>query len=207
MAPYEEQLNRLLVDTFNEILKVEERVLKEEARGVTIHEVHTLHAIGVGEPRTITELADACLVTVSTMTIGVTRLQVKGLVEKVRDATDKRIVRVRLTEKGESIVAVHAHFHRRMVEAVLDHLDEAHTQALIPALENLQGFFRREAARFPLKEDSPMSGLVDRIVSTVRGSGDGHSSADANTAVSAEAAAADAAASVPSSSQGSSTHP
>ena len=142
-------LNTLLVDTFNEILKVEEQSLRAATQSsVTVTEMHTLDAIGTGDPRTVSELATATKVTVSTMTIAINRLASKSLVERVRDASDKRVVRVRLTEKGRNIAAAHQRFHERMVEAVVvEHLDEEQLAALTVALEDLRGFFNRESSR------------------------------------------------------------
>ena len=141
-------LNTLLVDTFNEILKVEEQSLRAATQSsVTVTEMHTLDAIGTGDPRTVSELATATKVTVSTMTIAINRLASKSLVERVRDASDKRVVRVRLTEKGRNIAAAHQRFHERMVEAVVEHLDEEQLAALTVALEDLRVFFNRESSR------------------------------------------------------------
>ena len=81
------------------------------------------------------------------MTIAINRLASKSLVERVRDASDKRVVRVRLTEKGQNIAAAHQRFHERMVEAVVEHLDEEQMAALTVALEDLRGFFNRESSR------------------------------------------------------------
>ena len=143
-----ETLNSLLVDTFNAILKVEERSLRVGLTDtVTVTEMHILDAIGDDGVRTVTELAAAAMVTVSTMTIAINRLASKSLVERVRDASDKRVVRVRLTEKGRNIAAAHQRFHERMVEAVVEHLDEEQLAALTVALEDLRGFFNRESSR------------------------------------------------------------
>ncbi|MDD4546643.1 MAG: MarR family transcriptional regulator [Oscillospiraceae bacterium] len=84
-----EVLNHLLVDTFNEILKVEEQSLKlVSGNTATVNEMHTLDAIGEGEPRTVSELAAAMMVTASTMTIAINRLEKKDwLYGSVRDKT------------------------------------------------------------------------------------------------------------------------
>ena len=141
-------LNTLLVDTFNEILKVEEQSLRAATQSsVTVTEMHTLDAIGTGDPRTVSELATATKVTVSTMTIGINRLEAKQYVERVRETADRRVVRVRLTERGRNIAAAHQRFHERMVEAVVEHLDEEQLAALTVALEDLRGFFNRESSR------------------------------------------------------------
>ena len=43
-----QEVNELLVETFNSILRVEENALKNRlTRGLTISEIHTIHAIGL----------------------------------------------------------------------------------------------------------------------------------------------------------------
>ena len=140
-----EVLNHLLVETFNEILKVEEQSLKlVSGSTVTVNEVHTLDAIGEGEPRTVSELAAAMMVTVSTMTIAINRLEKKGLVERERAGHDRRVVRVRLTERGRALSYVHRRFHRRMVKAVSERLTPKEVEVLSRAMENLKNFFHSE---------------------------------------------------------------
>lgn len=153
MNEHLELLNDLFVDTFNAILKVEEQSLRSATdSAVTVTEMHTLDAIGADETRTISELAAALHITVSTMTIGVSRLQAKGLVERVRDDADRRVVRVHLTSRGRVIARAHQRFHRRMAQAVLDTLSPEQTDVLIPALENLRDFFARENDKAYAKE-------------------------------------------------------
>lgn len=140
-----ELLNTLLVETFNEILKVEEQSLRLATQGsVTVTEIHTLDAIGAGEPRTISELAAATMVTVSTMTIAVNRLAAKELVERVRDDEDRRIVRVRLTHAGAVLVRAHQRFHRRMTAQVAEQLSPEELEVLAGAMNRLRGFFKSE---------------------------------------------------------------
>ncbi len=140
-----EVLNHLIVDTFNEILKVEEQSLRLVAgSAITVNEVHTLDAIGQGELLTISELASEMMVTVSTMTIAVNRLEKKGLVERERAGHDKRVVRVRLTDRGRSLAYVHRRFHRRMVKAVAERLTAEEIKILTQSMENLKAFFHAE---------------------------------------------------------------
>lgn len=141
-------LNHLLVDTFNEILKVEERALRLVSGGsITVNEVHTLDAIGDGDMQTVSEIASAMMVTVSTMTIAINRLEKKGLVERERAGYDRRVVRVRLTEHGKALSYVHRRFHRRMVKAVSETLTPEEIKILSRAMKNLRNFFHDENMR------------------------------------------------------------
>ena len=149
-----ETLNSLLVDTFNAILKVEERSLRVGLTDtVTVTEMHILDAIGDDGVRTVTELAAAAMVTVSTMTIAITRLEGKKLVARVRDTADRRVVRVRLTEAGRRIAYAHRRFHRRMARAVADGLEPGELDILAQAMEKLRGFFQEESLRLPMEAD------------------------------------------------------
>jgi DNA-binding MarR family transcriptional regulator len=141
-------LNRLLVDTFNEILKVEERALKlVSGSSITVNEVHTLDAIGDGDMQTISEVASAMMVTASTMTITINRLEKKGLVERERAGYDRRVVYVRLTERGRTLSYIHRRFHRRMVKAVSELLTPEEVKILSRAMKNLRDFFHEENIR------------------------------------------------------------
>ena len=62
-------------------------------------ELHLLDAVAQDEQATISSLAAATRVTVSTMTTGVKRLEAKQYLERVRETADRRVVRVRLTER------------------------------------------------------------------------------------------------------------
>ena len=149
-----ETLNSLLVDTFNAILKVEERSLRVGLTDtVTVTEMHILDAIGDDGVRTVTELAAAAMVTVSTMTIAINRLEGKKLVERVWDTADRRVVRVRLTEAGRRIAYAHRRFHRRMARAVADGLEPGELDILAQAMEKLRGFFQEESLRLPMEAD------------------------------------------------------
>lgn len=147
-------LNSLLVETFNAILKVEERSLRLATKDkVTVTEMHILDAIGEEGSHTVTALADASMVTVSTMTIAINRLEKKALVERIRDQEDRRVVRVVLTERGRTIAYAHQRFHRRMARAVAEHLTPDELDALTRGMENLRGFFDGESEKYRPAED------------------------------------------------------
>lgn len=139
-------LNHLMSETFNEILKVEEQSIKQTSGDmVTVTEVHTLDAVGAGDSRTVSELAAAMMVTVSTMTISINRLERKGYVERERANDDRRVVRVHLTDRGRSIVNLHHHYHNRMAKTVIECLSSGEVETLCQAMENLKKFFRYES--------------------------------------------------------------
>ena len=95
-------INTLLVDTFNNILTIEQKALKKENFfDVSVAEVHTIEAIGMYESKSMSEVAKSLCITVGTLTVAVNNLVKKGYVERFRCETDRRVVKIRLTKKGK----------------------------------------------------------------------------------------------------------
>ena len=141
-------LNEVLVRLFRNINAIEEQVIKRsEYRYLTVNDMHVIEAIGVEEPRNMTAVAKALMVTTGTLTISVNSLVKKGLVERTRSEADRRVVLVSLTEKGRHAYHSHQKFHEDMVEAVTGELTEEEQVILARALGRLNRFFRNKQAK------------------------------------------------------------
>ena len=97
-----EQLNSFLVDMFGRINKIEERSMAEGlGSAVSITEIHIIEQIGAREPARMGEVAKSIGVTLATLTVACDKLVAKGLVRRVRSETDRRVVNITLTARGE----------------------------------------------------------------------------------------------------------
>ena len=79
-----------------------EKLLASE--GLTTTQLGVLEAILHKGPLTHRELGRKVLTSAGNMTDVVDKLQARGLVSRVRDATDRRLVRVELTDKGAALI-------------------------------------------------------------------------------------------------------
>ena len=77
---------------------------RDDESGVTAPHLSALSVLVFGGPRTLGELAQAEQVRPPSITRIVQNLEADGLVEREPDAADRRIVRVRATEKGRRIL-------------------------------------------------------------------------------------------------------
>ena len=66
----------------------------------------------------------------------------KQYVERRRSEKDRRLVFVKLTEKGIAAYRHHEDYHRRMTQAVLERLDEEELPVLVKTLDALSDFFK-----------------------------------------------------------------
>ena len=138
-------LNGLLVNLFNDILKIEQTALQEgKFKDLSITEIHTLEAIGLYEARTMSEVAADLEITVGTLTTAIQRLVKKGYVERKRVEEDRRIVQIQLTRKGKLAYRIHEKFHRDMIKHMVQDLQIHDQQLLIGSLEQLHEFSKEK---------------------------------------------------------------
>ena len=141
-----DSLNYFFVHVFNRILACEEQALSRVgASDLSVKELHVLEAVGdlAAECRnTMTQIADALSIRVSSLTTAVNTLVRKGYLERGGEPGDRRVIRVRLTPKGEDANHLHAQFHARMVDSAAGRLKEEELDTLLRSLSQLEQFFQ-----------------------------------------------------------------
>lgn len=144
-------INDLLVDTFNDILTIEQEALKSGAlNDLSVTEIHTIQAIGMYELKNMSEIASDLSITVGTLTMAINNLVKKKYAERVRSEEDRRVVQVRLTKRGKVAYRLHEKFHKDMVNATVEGLSPDEEKVLISSLEKLNNFFKE---RYNLKDN------------------------------------------------------
>jgi len=134
-------LNELLVSLFENVMDMEEKaVITEEFKDITNNDMHIMEAIGIEEPRKMSDIAKRRSVTVGTLTTNMNSLEDKGYITRQRSTQDKRVVLVVSTEKGRKAFFHHRDFHRKMIKAIVKDLDEDDMKILIQCLQALDEF-------------------------------------------------------------------
>lgn len=137
-------LNELLVKLFNNMMDMEERaIITEEFQDITNNDIHIIEAIGIDEPRRMSEIAARLGVTVGTLTTNMNSLESKGYILRKRSDTDKRVVLVVLKEKGRKAFFHHRDFHKKMIKSIVKDLYEDEMEAMIKGLLNLNDFLTK----------------------------------------------------------------
>jgi DNA-binding MarR family transcriptional regulator len=138
-----ETINDILVHLFNEIWELEEEaIITEEYKDITNNDMHIIEAVGLGEESTMSVVAKKLGITAGSLTTAVNSLVNKKYLLRIRSEEDRRVVYVRLTEKGKKAYRHHERFHHEMTNAVIEKLDEEEIPILLKTLEGLAEFFR-----------------------------------------------------------------
>ncbi len=101
------------------------------------HQASILDHLDELEPTTVLELARHMGVTAATMSLAIDRLERKGYVARLRDATDRRRVHVRLTTAGVRVRDASSVLDPGRVDAMLARLTEDERARAIHGLELL----------------------------------------------------------------------
>lgn len=138
-------LNELMVDIFNDILTIEQTALQAGSfNDISVTEIHTIEAIGMYKPKTMSEVAAVLDITVGTLTVAINNLVKKNYVERKRTDLDRRVVYVQLTTRGKLAFRIHEKFHTDMIKATINGLSEEENDILVKSLAQLNDFFKEK---------------------------------------------------------------
>ncbi|QGZ93318.1 MarR family winged helix-turn-helix transcriptional regulator [Terricaulis silvestris] len=96
---------------------------------------------------TLGEVSQYLLVSNGNVTQLRTRLNEDGLIETEADKSDRRIQRVRLTKRGESVFKQMAKAHAARVDSLLGELTQTDKQALTRLLDGAKSSIRRKLTK------------------------------------------------------------
>lgn len=136
-------VNDVLVNLFTEIWKLEEKaIISDDFKDITVNDMHIIEAIGLGEGNKMSDIAKKLDITVGSLTISMNGLVNKKYAVRERSETDRRVVNIRLTERGEAAYNHHAAFHKKMADTALAAMTEKEQMILTTTLQRLSDFFR-----------------------------------------------------------------
>ena len=145
------ELNDLLVNTYQNVAKVESCMLTSQQNDLSIAELHILECVGRGQG-SISRIAQAMEITLPTVTVAVKRLEKKGYVVKNKDENDGRVTRVALTARGRKMDAAHRYFHENMVRSITREMSEAEVEELVRILSKLNRYLERKQSEMSEKQ-------------------------------------------------------
>lgn len=147
MDKFEKNLNSILIETFNTILKFEETALKKYfVEPITISEAHMIEAIGTRAEveTTVSDIASAMSISTPTATVAIKKLERKGYVKKSPCTRDGRKMLVTLTPYGKEVYIKHRLFHTEMARNVSNQFHDSEKEILLRVMTKLSEFFKKK---------------------------------------------------------------
>ena len=137
-----EVINDVLVNLFNEILRLEEEaIITDKYKDISNNDMHIIEAVGLGGGN-MSSIAAKLKITVGSLTTSMNSLVKKGYVKRERGEEDRRVVYISLSDKGKKAFIHHARFHKEMITSIMDEFDDDEKRILIRGLTKLDNWFR-----------------------------------------------------------------
>lgn len=137
------EINELLVEVYNDIMKIEENSLKQgEFKDLSITEIHTIEAVGLYGTKTMSEISSILEITMGTLTTAVDRLVKKEYMQRERSDIDRRIVNISLTTRGKLAYRIHEKFHMEMIRGIVNDFTPQEEEVLLSALKKLNSYLK-----------------------------------------------------------------
>lgn len=138
-----EVINDILVNLFEEILEIEaEAILKGEFKNISVNDMHIINAIEPGDGKNMSTIAEMRGVTIGSLSTSMNSLVKKGFVYRERSEEDRRVVIIKLTEKGIRAYDAHKKFHDMLADAVIGSMEEEELLIVTGVLKAVAEFFR-----------------------------------------------------------------
>jgi len=103
-------------------------------------EFSVLQQLSESGPTPMVRLSDENLVTKAAVTAIIDEMETKGLVRRVRDSSDRRVVNVRLTPAGKKLFLVARRRHQTIVNAFVSLLEPDEVRSLVRSFDKLAKF-------------------------------------------------------------------
>ena len=137
-------LNQLFTETYYNIGKYEETILKNAGKhNLSLNDFHLIECIGNGgdNGRTVGEIAQNMNVTLPTVTVALNKLEKKNYVTKNKIAEDGRVVYIKLTRQGQKMNTAHRYFHKNMIRIIGNKFTDDELEILIRCMKTLNNIF------------------------------------------------------------------
>lgn len=105
--------------------------------GLTLGEFRVLRVLSESGPSPMVNLAKEQMITGAGMTSIVDHLEELGLVDRVRSESDRRVVSVAISPKGEDAVRQGLALYKRLIEKATQHVTEQERRNLLTTLDNM----------------------------------------------------------------------
>ena len=127
-------------------------------QGISMAHLQTLWILQEHGPQPMTRLADLLGVAVPNATGIIDRMEQRGLVERLRDRADRRVVIVRQTQDGARAVEEVDGWRSEMLEALLQRLDTDQLVRLVGGIEELREAILTHGTDVPMEAAGPGPG-------------------------------------------------
>lgn len=131
---------KILIGLHKNVKELDSRTLKIASKyGLSFSQFMVLEALYSKGKLSISEVRDAILSSVGTISLVVSNLEKMGYIKRERDPDDKRICILSLTDSGRDVIAKIVPENEKMIHDYMEKLDLDERENLVNILKKLGG--------------------------------------------------------------------
>ena len=137
---YLKKLKSQFLNIFLLAQKSEDMAIKDIKTGsdLSVSEMHTLVVIGRKQPKAMSEVASELMISVSTLSIAISKLESRGYVRRIKSESDRRVVRITLSAKGRRALEEHEQFYFDLISAYMQDMTDEEKKEAVRTLSHIQ---------------------------------------------------------------------
>lgn len=150
MDEFSEKLRFTLEQSWSLLSRVEQNMLTNSKKlNLSISELHLIEVVNRNPiaGRTVSEIAKDLMVTKSSVTIAVNKLEKKGYVIRKRSIEDGRVVYIKLTDEGLRADRIHKRFHKSLAISISKGMNENEKGILLSCIERMNIFLDKRVKK------------------------------------------------------------
>lgn len=140
--PYVEEIDKL-IRRVSFVIKCRGRDILDDF-DITPPQFNALLLLAEHGDMTIGELGSKMYLASSTATDLIDRMERNGLVERLRDSADRRVVRLHMLDKGQEMIQKVLESRKRYLDKILASISEQEKQDLVRALQSIYELMKDE---------------------------------------------------------------
>ncbi|MCQ2545743.1 MAG: MarR family transcriptional regulator [Clostridia bacterium] len=142
MKDFSKEFNKILAETYHNVLLAEETKRKYSKAGFTFRDRNAISYLTRFKNGTnLSDVADFLKISRPSTTTLIKKLEAHGLVERVPDPTSDRGTLVKITRKGRLFAIYQQRYRDRMAARVSDEMTETEMEILYKSFCKLNQFF------------------------------------------------------------------
>jgi len=132
-----EKVRNFFVEFTKKVVSLNNSNLESKESDFNLSQIKTLYAFRQNRDYSMGELSKNMGVATPRTTVLVDALEKKGILKRVRDSTDRRVIKVRLTEKGGELRKKFNQQRRQETETLLLKFNEKDRLELLDAMDKI----------------------------------------------------------------------
>lgn len=129
---------------YNLMIQKEKRDLKNsQFNDISVNDLHIIHIISLNDNITSSQISKKIMLTKATLTRSIDKLVRLGYVKRFYNKNDRRIINLKLSNRGKLLYRLHNKDNKKYIDMLLDGLSKDEKEEFLSRIEKLIEYIKK----------------------------------------------------------------